>query len=48
MNGKYIGGGMKIAPHAVRGDDHLDVYVITSKSKSALLRIFNSCLSWYS
>lgn len=39
MNGKYIGGGMKIAPHAVRGDDHLDVYVITSKSKSALLRI---------
>ena len=30
---------MKIAPHAVRGDDHLDVYVITSKSKSALLRI---------
>ena len=32
MNGKYFGGGMKIAPKAVRGDDHLDVMVIHAKS----------------
>lgn len=40
MNGKYIGGGMKIAPHAVRGDDHLDLYVITAKNYHQLIRMF--------
>ncbi|HBD05915.1 MAG TPA: hypothetical protein DCY93_00700 [Firmicutes bacterium] len=40
MNGKYIGGGMKIAPHAKRDDDHLDLLVITSKNYKRLLPLF--------
>jgi len=40
MNGKYIGGGMKIAPHAQRNDDHLDLLVITSKNYKRLLPLF--------
>ena len=40
MNGKYFGGGMKIAPMAKRNDDHLDVIVITAKSFWTILPIF--------
>lgn len=37
MNGKYFGGGMKIAPKAKRNDDHLDVIVIHAKSFRRIL-----------
>ena len=40
MNGKYIGGGMKIAPKALRSDDHLDVVIIQAKSFKQILPIF--------
>lgn len=40
MNGKYMGGGMKMAPYAKRDDDYLDVYVITAKSFRQILRVF--------
>lgn len=39
MNGKYIGGGMKIAPKALRDDEWLDLYVITSKNYKQLIRM---------
>lgn len=37
QNGKYFGGGMKIAPKAKREDEYLDVYIVHSYSKLALL-----------
>ncbi len=40
MNGKYIGGGMKIAPKAIREDEYLDVYVIHKMKKRKLLLCF--------
>ncbi len=40
MYGKYIGGGMKIAPHAKRDDEYLDLIVITSKGYKRLLPLF--------
>lgn len=40
MNGKYIGGGMKIAPEAVRDDGILEVYIIKAKSYKKIIPIF--------
>lgn len=40
MHGKYIGGGMKIAPKAIRADDHLDLYVIRAKNYRQIVRLF--------
>lgn len=39
-NGRYIGGGMKIAPPALLDDALLDVIVAPTVSRSLLLRIF--------
>lgn len=39
-NGRYIGGGMKIAPKASRIDDNLDIVIIHSISKAKLILIF--------
>lgn len=40
QNGCYFGGGMKLAPHAKREDDHLDLFVIHSVKLWKLLLIF--------
>ncbi len=40
MNGKYMGGGMKMAPKANRYDDHLDLVVITIKKPRRLIALF--------
>lgn len=40
MNGKYIGGGMKIAPEANRNDDILEIYIIKAKSYKKLFLYF--------
>lgn len=40
MNGKYIGGGMKIAPEARRDDNILEFYLIRSKSYKRIIPIF--------
>ncbi len=40
MNGKYIGGGMKLAPSADRLDDKLNIIVIHSVNLVKLLMIF--------
>ncbi len=40
MHGKYMGGGMKIAPKAVRADSHLDLYVIRAKNYKHIVRLF--------
>lgn len=39
-NGKYFGGGMKIAPKAVRNDDHLDIVIAHTMSRKKLVRVF--------
>lgn len=40
MNGKYIGGGMKIAPEANRNDDILEIYIIKAKAIKKLFLYF--------
>ncbi len=40
MNGKYIGGGMKIAPEANRNDDILEIYIIKAKSYKKIITLF--------
>ena len=40
MNGKYIGGGMKIAPEANRNDDILEIYIIKAKSYKKIIPVF--------
>ena len=40
MNGKYFGGGMKIAPDSNRFDDDMELYVIHSVSRWKLILIF--------
>lgn len=40
MNGKNIGGGMKVAPNAIRNDGILDVYVIKGKSYKQIVLLF--------
>lgn len=40
MNSKYFGGGMKIAPHANRSDNKLDVVVVKRVSRFKLFLIF--------
>lgn len=40
MNGKNIGGGMKVAPHAVRNDGILDIYIIKGKSYKQIVMLF--------
>lgn len=42
MNGKYFGGGMKIAPHADRYDGLLDLLIITKKNPKSLIPILPS------
>jgi YegS/Rv2252/BmrU family lipid kinase len=39
-NGKYYGGGMKIAPGAVPDDGLLEVYVVDGMSRLKILRLF--------
>ncbi len=40
MNGKNIGGGMKVAPNAVRNDGILDVYIIKGKNYKQIVLLF--------
>lgn len=40
QNGKYFGGGMKIAPKALRDDDHLDIVIVYKIKLWKLLCIF--------
>lgn len=40
QNGRYFGGGMKIAPKAIRNDDHLDIVVVHKVKVRKLLLIF--------
>lgn len=40
QNGKYIGGGMKVAPKARRDDDHLDIVIVRHLPRWRLLLIF--------
>ena len=40
QNGKYFGGGMKIAPYAKRDDDYLDIYIITSPKRRKVVTLF--------
>ncbi len=40
QNGKYFGGGMKIAPKAERLDEYLDIYIIEGIKLFKLLLIF--------
>lgn len=40
QNGKYFGGGMKIAPYAKREDEYLDLYIVHSIGLTKLLILF--------
>ena len=40
QNGKYIGGGMKVAPKAKRDDNHLDIVIVRHLPRWRLLLIF--------
>lgn len=40
MNGKYIGGGMKVAPEAKRDDGIFEIYIIKAKSYKRIIPIF--------
>ncbi len=39
-NGKYMGGGMKVTPKAVRDDEYLDLCIVHSLSAKKLLMLF--------
>lgn len=40
QNGKYFGGGMKVAPMAIRDDDHLDIVIAHRITRRKLLMVF--------
>ena len=40
QNGKYFGGGMKIAPSAKRDDEYLDCYIITCPKRKKVVFLF--------
>lgn len=43
-NGKYYGGGFKIAPVASFDDNHFDIYLVSKASKFKLIKILASLL----
>ncbi len=40
QNGKYFGGGMKIAPNAIRDDNHLDLWIVHKVKLAKLFLLF--------